>query len=180
MLKEIQVRKQIKKSKNLFWHRDKEFDYVTNGNWIIKTNLSADYRKILAGLVEIFGVIPTIGETIRIKEFSKKEPNINKITMKPEWLEIVNKESKMEIEDTQLIQTGRPTMRIFKGKEYIYINSEFLEMVDLDFPDIKIEGGKPFEPMYLKGGESIVAILPIRMCGSNKHLASKKDLSNGN
>ncbi|MBU5440273.1 hypothetical protein KQI42_19960 [Tissierella sp. MSJ-40] len=174
MFKVAKVSSEIKKSSTIFWYRTNGIDYVCNGYWIIKTDLKKkENRKILCSLVEKFGLIPS--ESKKGKEViittSYKKVEISESTKKPKWLELLENRETEEIENTRLIHmSDRDNHRIFKGKEYIYINSRFIEMIDEKASGIKFEGSRDLEPIIITCKNDEMLILPVRMESKSEYL----------
>lgn len=171
MLNVTKVNSQIRNSNVLFWTRTEDTDMVANGYWLIKANLKQEkYRKILGLLVEKFGFIPENNQTYRLdkKCWYDKEP-LNKVkNIFDDFLEV----PEILVEDTRLIEAeefGKGSKRIFKGEHYIYINSEFMSMINESY-DIKYYSKGNLNPLYACLDEEFLMILPIRMEDDNEHL----------
>ena len=166
------VNRELRSSNFLSWYRE-EKDYICNGYFIIKTDLTKEEnRKILSLLVEKFGAIPEVGKEL---EFNYKR--ITNLNNKPNWLEIIEGRKKEAIEDTKLIEVRDDgQMRVLKGKDYIYINMKYFEMIK-DSSLVRFEGGKQIQPITANYEDDLLLILPVRAFNYNKYLIKEKDLS---
>ena len=171
MFKQAKVSSEIKKSNTILWYRTNNIDYVGNGYWIIKTDLKKEEnRKILCSLVERFGFIPEEGKEIITTSYKKKD-GITENSTKPKWIELLENRETDSLENTKLIHMfDGNSCRIFKGKEYVYINSKFIEMVNEDNVDIKFEGNGDLEPIFIQNEDDLIMILPIRMESKSEYL----------
>ncbi|WP_333638170.1 hypothetical protein [Tissierella praeacuta] len=169
------VNKELRSSDFLSWYREEDADYICNGYFIIKTDLTKEEnRKILGLLVEKFGTIPEKNKGL---EFKRNEF----IQTAPDWFKFIEKRPTKAIEDTCLVEIDNDgEKRIFKGEDYIYINMKYFEMIDKNLP-VKYEGGKNLEPISAVYEDDLLLIMPIKMPENNKFLVKKeKDLSSCN
>lgn len=168
--------KELRGSSFLSWYRKEDADYICNGYFIIKTDLAKEEnRKILGLLVEKFRVIP---ETNTGLEFKGKANGI--VQLDPNWLKFTEERPTETIEDTKLIYVSNGgKMRIFKGKDYIYINMKYFEMID-KHSLVKYEGGENLQLISAVCEDDLLLMMPVRMCEDNRFLAKEKDLSSYN
>jgi len=168
------VNKELRSSDFLSWYRKEDADYICNGYFIIKTDLTKEEnRKILGLLVEKFGTIPEENKGLEFKR--------NKFVQTiPSWFEFIEKRPTETIEDTCLVEIDNDgERRIFKGEDYIYINMKYFEMIAKN-AIVKYEGGKNFEPVSVICEDDLLLIMPVRISQDNKFLIKEKDLSSCN
>jgi hypothetical protein len=166
------VNRELRSSGFLSWYREEKTDYICNGYFIIKTDLTKEEnRKILSLLVERFGAIPEMG-----KELAFSYNRITILNSKPNWLEVIEGRKKEVIEDTKLTETSNNgEMRVFKGKDYIYINMKYFEMIK-DSSLVEFEGGKQIEPITANYEDDLLLILPVRVFNYNKYLIKEMEV----
>lgn len=168
MLNATKVNQQIRKSNQLHWERKNGQDILLNGYWLIKADLSKEnYRKILGLLVEIFGFIPAEGEMWKKSKWIGAEIKKQRF----DYSELI------KVPDTKIVDSkleyqvyAKGNARIFKGEDYIYVNTEYVNMIKNN-DEIVFYGDEEFKPIYATKEDDMIIILPIRMASEdNKYL----------
>lgn len=179
MFNAVKVNSQLRNSNMLQWYREENKDYVLNGYWLMKVNLKDEKnRKILGLLVELFGSIP--GEKKGLKRLRKVGGfGISEILTKPDWFTFIEEEENTtRLIDTGLTLESNPTnkVRIFVGSDYIYLRSNYLEMIKNN--GLNIKGSGDLHPAYFTKEDDLLMIMPVGMCEDSEHLKvleNKKD-----
>lgn len=169
--------KEIRNSDSLFWSRREDFDLLSNGYWIIKSVFKTSTNsRILGTLVERFLTIPDEGETYT-SHIANDLPTKGNFEAFDNLLEI----PKSKIIDTRLEyqdkyhERGVVDLRVFKGNEYIYVNTNFVDMVYLEKDEWFGEGA--LCPVYTKlAGNGMFLALPMRFQEIPESLKNLKSL----
>lgn len=161
---------EIKKSHTLYWYRANEIDYVTNGYWAIKTNLSKEeHRKILSTLVLKFGLIPEDGKEYKFGSLNKKD-SVIEISGQSNWMNVFLRTDLAKIENTHLTSVeGKYNCRIFKGQDYIYVQIKYIEMINED-SKILFEGTSKVHPICASKEDDIIMLTTVRVFNDNEYL----------
>lgn len=166
MLNAKNVVKQIKGSNLIMWYRNGEYDYICNGYWTIKTDLKKlECRSILSALVFKIGYIPEKGSIHQYKKF-KGNDNIRILSATNQgWLNMLKDKTTDTLSDTSLVwNIKRENVRIYKGKEYVFIDTKFIEMLDKNYLDhIIITGSTPYMPVFFEKDDCLLLLLPMRI-----------------
>ncbi|WP_353097712.1 hypothetical protein [Tissierella praeacuta] len=181
MFNVTKVCKELRGSGTLIWYKSKEFDYVANGYFAIKLNLN-NYRKILGTLVEIFGVVPKVNQTLNFTKVVCKKIDIGSVKemKKHEFVDWIDKREVEEIGYTGLFHKEfNKLLGIFKGEDYIYIDTKYLDLIKDNYV-VKCEGNERLTPIFVTHNKEAIMIMPVRVCEDNKFLVKEKDLSRGN
>ncbi|MBU5440401.1 hypothetical protein KQI42_20620 [Tissierella sp. MSJ-40] len=84
-------------------------------------------------------------------------------------MDLLEKKEVGSLENTKLIyMQGKNNYRIFKGKEYVYINSKYIEMIDED--NVKFEGNGALYPIFATYQDDLILIMPFRMGDNSEYL----------
>lgn len=126
--------------------------------------------------------MPRVNQTLNFtKAFCKKmdTDSVNEMK-KHEFIGWIDKRKVSEIENTGLFyKEFEKLMGIFKGEDYIYVDTKYLDLIQNSYV-LRYEGGEKFSPVFISCDEEVIMIMPVRICEDNRFLVKEKDLSSGN
>lgn len=176
MFNEAKLRKELRGSSLLLWYRKKEVDYVATGYFSIKLDLNK-HRKILGVLVEKFGTMPKPYSCLQWKMNTKAVEESVMELKKPDFIELIDKRKTTDIKDTRLFYKHKrydnELLGVFKGEDYIYIKSKYLDLINRNCINLSYEGGGKLEPVFISDYQSILMIMPMRMIEDNEFLVKE-------
>ena len=154
------------------WFKQNNHDYIMNEHFILKTS-----QEIKGGalnkLVSLLGNIPLENEGIQnrqghIKQMTNDEMN--------NWIGYLDSKNSKTICFTNLIhQTDEGLYSIFEGEDYIFLNKQYVDLINLYEEDVEILGSTRISPVYFKRYNEEIMILPVRLLEEPFHLKGKKN-----
>lgn len=142
------------------WVKKNNFDYILSDHFILKTNQDIK-GSALTKLISLLGTVPREGQGIANKHTHIKEMTEDEIK---NFLNLLECKDRNTIYFTNLIhQTDKEMFSIFKGEDYIFLNKNYVDLVDLYEENIEMYGTKRVSPTYFHKSNEELIILPVRL-----------------
>lgn len=178
MIKLTNLSKALQGAEYLAWFKKNNFDYITNGHFMIITKKEIK-GSALTKLVKELGGIPHKRQGIHLRN-----KHINDMTDKEidNMIDIFEKnlDNVSEIKYTYLTENSLDMYKkeieldifINKQDDYIYLNKQYTQLIDkLGYnDDVTIYGDGSVMPVYFQDGVDNVMILPVRQGEDNEYL----------